>query len=108
MCFVVNLDLPEMTESTKTQDNALFSSVSDDVKASLTLEERGGKAYLNTADKEEAFFDADTFLFWQPLQMKNESPRCKQHKKHSCKRDRNNDGDRQLTRRRGARAKTKE
>lgn len=27
MCFVVNLDLPEMTESTKTQDNALFKCV---------------------------------------------------------------------------------
>lgn len=42
--------------------------------------------------------------------MKNESPRCKQHQKHSCERDRNNDGDRQLMRRRGrrARAKTKD
>lgn len=64
MCFVVNLDLPEMTESTKTQDNAFFKCVSDDIKASMTLEERGGKAYLNTADEEEAFSDADTFLFW--------------------------------------------
>lgn len=40
----------------------LCSNVCDDIKASMTLEERGGKAYLNTADKEEAFFDAK-FLF---------------------------------------------
>lgn len=40
----------------------LCSNVCDDIKASMTLEERAGKAYLDTADKEEAFFDAK-FLF---------------------------------------------
>lgn len=63
MCFVVNLDLPEMTESTKTQDKALFRCVSDDIKALMTLEERGGKTYLNTADKEELFLMQTHFYF---------------------------------------------
>lgn len=67
MCFVVNSDLPEVTESTKTQDNALFNSVSDDIKASMTLEERGGKAYLNMADKEEAFLMQTHFYFGKPF-----------------------------------------